>query len=439
MLFPESQLAQLPRLLGTDDSRLRSAAIDVGVAPLDMVRAGSRLSARSSYFRTPEGDEMASLGIALRISAAGPDRFAGLQAQLDAVPELVAGSRFTIGFSFSPQGPSAPEWGGFTSADMVLPAVSLIRSGMSIRLVAAVPPGGSIDGLMEMLAGLQTVAAPALPDPGSHIVESIPTSADWQSEVAETIGAIKDGSLDKVVLARSVLVRSERATDPYDLVHHLRAANPSCYVYAAVAGESAFVGASPELLLSQTGREIKLNPLAGSARRGKGADDTAVGQELLASAKDRAEHAIVVDDLVSRLAELTADLDHSQEPSLRRMATVQHLSTEIAGTLRTGVSTFDVLRSIHPTPAVGGNPRTEALAFIDKVEGIDRGWYAGGVGWVSPEDGAQVALALRCALIKGATSRLYAGNGIVAESDPAAELIETRLKFQPLLNLLAVT
>jgi isochorismate synthase EntC len=192
-------------------------------------------------------------------------------------------------------------------------------------------------------------------------------------------------------------------------------------------------------LLSQTGREIQLNPLAGSARRGKGTDDLAVGQELLASAKDRAEHAIVVDDLVSRLTALTSRLDYSREPSLRRMATVQHLSTEIAGTLRNGVSTFDVLRSVHPTPAVGGNPRSEALAFIDKVEGIDRGWYAGGVGWVSPEYGAQVALALRCALIKGATSRLFAGNGIVAESDPATELIETRLKFQPMLNLLAAT
>lgn len=439
MLFSESQLAQLPRLLGSDETRLRSAAINVGVAPLDLVRAGSRLAAHSSFFRTPDGDEMASLGVALRLSAAGADRFGGLQEQLAAVPDVVAGSRFTLGFSFNPQGPDGSEWDGFGAADMVLPAASLVRSGMSIRLVVAVPPGGSVQRLMEMLAGLQAVDVPALPDPGSHIVESIPTSADWQAEVAEAVGAIKDGSFDKVVLARSVLVKSERSTDPYDLVHHLAAANPSCYVYATATGESAFVGASPELLLSQLGREIRLNPLAGSARRGKGADDLAVGQELLASAKDRAEHAIVVDDLIDRLSGLTAALDYAHEPSLRRMATVQHLSTEIAGTLRDEVSTFDVLRSIHPTPAVGGTPRSESLAFIDKVEGIDRGWYAGGVGWLAPGGEARVALALRCALINGPTSRLFAGNGIVAESDPAAELLETRLKFQPMLNLLAVT
>jgi isochorismate synthase len=382
---------------------------------------------------------MASLGVALQLGAAGPDRFARLRDQLALVPDIVPDGRFALGFSFNPQGPSAPEWDGFGAADMVLPAASLVRSGMSIRLVVAVPPGGSVERLVGMLASLPAVDTPALPDPGSHIVESIPAGADWQSEVAEAVGAIRDGSFEKVVLARSVLVKSERSTDPYDLVHYLGTTNPSCYVYAAVAGDTAFVGASPELLLSQTGRDIKLNPLAGSARRGKGADDVAVGQELLASAKDRTEHAIVVHDLVNRLQGLTAGLEYSPEPSLRRMATVQHLSTEIAGTLNDGVSTFDVLRSIHPTPAVGGNPRSEALAFIDKVEGIDRGWYAGGVGWVSPGEGAQVALALRCALINGATSRLYAGNGIVAESDPAAELIETRLKFQPMLNLLAVT
>jgi isochorismate synthase len=242
-----------------------------------------------------------------------------------------------------------------------------------------------------------------------------------------------------VVLARSVQVLSERATDPFGLVHHLALANPSCYIYAAVVGDAAFVGASPELLLAQRGREIWINPLAGSARRGKGDDDVAVGRALLASAKNQAEHAMVVEDLVARLESLTDRLEHPDGPTLRRMATVQHLSTEIEGRLCDGVTTFDVLASIHPTPAVGGTPRAEALAFIDKTEGIDRGWYAGGIGWVDPAGGAQVALALRCALVNGVSSRLYAGNGIVAESDPAAELIETRLKFQPLLTLLAAT
>jgi isochorismate synthase len=317
--------------------------------------------------------------------------------------------------------------------------VTLTKTGSETRLVIAVPPGSDPAATIDVLAGLHRFDDPPSPDPGVHTVESVPSTIQWQSEVAEAVGAIRGGSFEKVVLARSVHVHSQRPTDPYALVHHLGLANPSCYIYAFAVGESAFVGASPELLFAQSDREITLNPLAGSARRGKGEDDQVVGDQLLTSAKDRTEHAIVVDDLVERLSDLTSHLSYPGGPSLRRVATVQHLSTEIRGTLRDGVSVFDVLKSIHPTPAVGGTPRPEALAFIDKAEGIDRGWYSGGVGWIDPNGTAQVALALRCALVSRTTSRLYAGNGIVAESDPAAELVETRLKFQPLLDLLAAT
>lgn len=439
MLFNESQLRYLASHLGTDESRVRSASIQVDAAPLDFVRAGSALFSRSSYFRTPNDEELATVGTALQVSSSGVDRFGLMQAELANLPDLVDGARIVLGFSFSPSGPFRPEWSGFAAADAVLPAATLERSGDEARLVVVVPPGVDSDTILGPLSGLASLDDPAPPDPGVHTVESIPASVDWQSEVAEAVGAIEQGSFAKVVLARSVVVQSERFIGPFDLVHHLRAANPSSYIYAHAVGESAFVGASPELLLAQDGREIRLNPLAGSARRGKGDDDLELGLELLESRKNRAEHAIVVDDLVSRLSDLAGRVDYPDGPSLRRMATVQHLSTEIEGTLLDDVGTMDVLAAIHPTPAVGGTPRAEALAFIDKVEGIDRGWYAGGVGWLDPRGGAQVALALRCALMNGTTSRLYAGNGIVEESDPAAELVETRLKFQPMLDLLAVT
>jgi isochorismate synthase len=439
VLITHSKLAELAEQLGTDPSRLRTASTVVECDPLALVRAGAGLFGHSSYFRTPDGDEVASLGVAVRFGAAGNDRFGQLEGQLARLPELAEGARIAVGFSFSPQGPSEPEWDGFGAADAVLPTVALVKVGGDSRLVVAIPRGSEATSTLDVLSKLQRVPEPELPDPGVHTVESVPSTIQWQSEVAEAVGAIEAGSFEKVVLARSVQVHSEKATDPFALVHHLGLANPHCYIYAVLAGDSAFVGASPELLLARSGRGIQINPLAGSARRGKGEDDVAVGEQLLASTKDRAEHAIVVDDLIARLDGLTNHLDYPEQPSLRRMATVQHLSTEIRGTLDEGVSTFDVLKSIHPTPAVGGTPRPEALAFIDKAEGIDRGWYSGGVGWLSLDGEAQIALALRCALVNGTTSRLYAGNGIVAESDPAAELVETRLKFQPMLNLLAAT
>ena len=439
MLFTEFQLSDIAKQLATDSAQLRTASVAIDCDPLALVQAGSSLFSRSSYFQAPDGDAVASLGVAASFTASGRERFSSLEAKLADLPVLAAGARIVLGFSFNPQGPSQPEWDGFAAADAVLPAITVVKGGSGNRLVVAVPPGSAVGPLLGTLSSLSAVATPPPPDPGLHTVESVPPTAEWQSEVGEAVGAIASGSFEKVVLARSVQVLSERATDPFALVHHLALANPSCYIYATVIGESAFVGASPELLIAQRDQEIWINPLAGSARRGKGDDDVAVGIALLTSAKDRAEHAIVVDDLVSRLGEITSRLEYPDGPTLRRMATVQHLSTDIEGTLSEGVTTFDVLASIHPTPAVGGTPRAAALAFIDKAEGIDRGWYSGGIGWVDPAGGAKVALALRCALVTGATSRLYAGNGIVAESDPAAELAETRLKFQPLLTLLAAT
>ena len=439
VLLRDSQLSDLAQQLAASSPQLRSAAVAIDCDPLTLVRAGASLFARSSFFRTPAGDEVASLGVAQRFGASGLERFANLEADLAALPDLVGGARLVLGFSFAPEGPTQPEWAGFGAADAILPAVTVVRSGDETRLVVAAAPGTDCAALLETLAMLVAPEDPPPPDPGVHTVESVPSTVPWQSEVSEAVGAIAEGSFEKVVLARSVHVHSERPTDPFGLVFHLGIANPSCYIYAAVVGESAFVGASPELLLEQHAREIRINPLAGSARRGKGDDDIEVGRQLLESGKNLGEHAIVVDDLVLRLSGVTSRLDYPAEPSLRRMATVQHLSTEITGSLLADVSTFDVLSSIHPTPAVGGTPRAAALAFIDKAEGIDRGWYAGGVGWIDPQGGAQVALALRCALVNGTTSRLYAGNGIVGESDPALELIETRLKFQPLLTLLAAT
>jgi salicylate biosynthesis isochorismate synthase len=439
VLFSHSTIAELARRLGRDSSQLRTASVPVNCDPVAVLAAGSALFARSTYFRTPLGDAVASLGVARHFSAAGDGRFGKLEQDLVGLPDLAEGTRLMLGFSFRPHGPSQPEWAGFGASDLILPSISLTRTDGADMLAIAVAPGIEAGPILDVLSKLRQVDVPEPPDPGVHTVESVPSTGDWQSEVAEAVGAIREGSFQKVVLARSVLVHSQRPTDPYTLVHHLGLANPSSYIFATVVGQAAFVGASPELLWSQQGREFQINPLAGSARRGKGEDDVAVGRQLLESPKDRTEHAIVVDDLVSRLGRLASNLDYPKEPSLRRMATVQHLSTEISGSLRDGVSPFDVLRSIHPTPAVGGTPRADALTFIDKVEGIDRGWYSGGVGWVDTSGGARVALALRCALVNGTESRLFAGNGIVADSDPAEELVETRLKFQPLINLLAAT
>jgi len=382
---------------------------------------------------------VAGLGVAWTASGSGPDRFVALQRQLAARDLPMAGPIFA-GFSFHADGPRDAEWAGFNSADAVVPAISMLSDGTTSRLVLTPSVGLPANELIDLLAGFEDRNAPAPFDPGDHALASHPPPAQWRTEVEEAVGAIRQGDISKVVLSRRVEVTTEIAPCALDLVDHLRAAYPQCHVFVWQVGDAAFIGATPELLLAKANGSVRVNPLAGTARRGEGeADDRSVGEALMHSAKDRQEHALVVEDIAARLAPLVESLHIPPQPSLRRMATVQHLSTEVVGTVDSGMHPLQLVDALHPTPAVGGTPRAAALAFLDKIEGIDRGWYTGGIGWLTSDGAATFAIPLRCALITGRTSHLYAGAGIVAESRPEAELDETRLKFRPMLSVLTAS
>ena len=242
------------------------------------------------------------------------------------------------------------------------------------------------------------------------------------------------------MLARSVVVRSDGPPAILRMFRELVASYPQCYNFAWKSGDAVFMGASPELLARVEGTSLRSNPLAGSAPRGEGrSDDLDIGARLLASEKARREHALVVESMKTCLEPLTTELSASNVPSLKKMATVQHLSTEITAHLDAGVGLLDVIEAVHPTPAVGGVPTKAALDLIDQLESIDRGWYTGGVGWVNGEGDGAVALGLRCGLVRGNTTHLFAGAGIVSGSEPDDELRETRLKLRPLLQLLTAT
>jgi len=241
-------------------------------------------------------------------------------------------------------------------------------------------------------------------------------------------------------LARSVIVRSDTAPDGLNVLSHLERSYRQCFGFGWRVNGATFVGASPELLVRSSGGVVTSNPLAGTAPRGEGeAEDRLLAEALMRSEKDRIEHRYVVDDVADRLAAYSDDLAVPAEPSLKRMASVQHLSTRITGTTRTGLHVLDLVDALHPTPAVGGTPRDPALAFIAKAEPFDRGWYTGGVGWIDGAGDGEFAIGLRCGLLEGTNAHVFAGAGIVADSDPDAELLETRLKFRPMLELLAAT
>jgi isochorismate synthase len=250
---------------------------------------------------------------------------------------------------------------------------------------------------------------------------------------------VRGGALRKVVLARTIEVDAGRELRPTQLVHRLRAVDPSCFAFAAASGSrTVLVGASPELLVSRRGSIVRSTPLAGSApRSGDPDEDRASGQALLASRKDREEHAAVVDAVAEVLDPLCHRLAFDAEPALLSTANVWHLATRFDGTLRRPEPTaLELVAALHPTPAVAGSPTVRALSAIRELESFDRGCYAGPVGWMDASGDGEWAIALRCAELHGDHATLYAGAGIVADSDPARELDETERKFRAFLDAL---
>jgi menaquinone-specific isochorismate synthase len=285
--------------------------------------------------------------------------------------------------------------------------------------VTATPGGGPDDGPDDGAARLRYA------DGGLDPVS-------WCSAVAAAVRRIRAGELDKVVLARDLVVASDVPFDPRRLLRRLAGRFPDCWTFAV----DGLLGATPELLLRRRGRELSSRVLAGTAPRGAGAEDERLAAALLASAKDRAEHALAVDSLVATLRPWCSSLHVPAEPALLTLANVRHLATDLHGVQRRGgrrgsAGLLELVGAVHPTAAVGGTPTGAAVALIAEVEGMDRGRYAGPVGWLDARGDGEFGLALRCAELApdGSTARLFAGCGIVADSDPAAELAETQAKF----------
>ncbi len=438
MLISPLTLEKLADQLAGDVREYRFASVPVVVDPLDLVRAGAALFSTAGYFGRPGELEIGGLGVAWRtVAPYGHDRFEALAGALQWMNGVSFQLRALIGFAFDPDGPHRPEWDGFTSTSAVVPMVSIVSENGSHRLMVTLPPGRAAGEVLATLGDLEEQEPPSGMQAADHAIESRPAPPEWVATVREAVHTIELGTMDKVVLARSVIVRADVAAAPFDLVGRLRSAYPGCFAFGWQEADATFVGATPELLIERQGERLRSQPLAGSAPRGEGEeDDRALGEALMASEKDRREHAVVVDDIVARLDPIVERVTAPSTPTLLKMANVQHLASEVVGILHAPRSVVEVAGDLHPTPAVAGLPLAEALAFISKTESIDRGWYSGGIGWTDGSGDGQIAVALRCALVRGDTAHLYAGAGIVAGSHPEGELEETRLKFRPLLNLL---
>jgi menaquinone-specific isochorismate synthase len=254
---------------------------------------------------------------------------------------------------------------------------------------------------------------------------------EWCGALEQARDELRAGAADKVVLAREVVVQADAPLPRAAILDRLKRAYPSCMLYAV----DGFVGATPELLVSRLGDIVRSHPMAGTTPRSADpTTDARLAAALLASVKDREEHRITIDMVHDTLLRYCSYIDEEAEPSVVAMANVSHLATLVEGRLSSPpASAIELMTALHPTPAVCGSPRADALALIERYEALDRGPYAGPVGWVDAAGNGEWAVGLRCAVLDGSTARLFAGVGVVADSDPAAELAETQAKLQAVL------
>jgi isochorismate synthase len=350
------------------------------------------------------------------------------------------------GFAFAPDGGSTQHWSAFAPASLLLPEVALVRRGEEVWCtVAALVRADDLlvqlgERVESRLASLRELSLGLLdPHPTArHTISGAMAPEHYEAAVARAVELIDAGRLEKIVLAREVDVHGPAPHDVGALYGVLREAFGGCFVYAVGRGEATFMGATPELLMRRDGLRVSTVALAGSI--GRSADpavDDHLGERLLRSEKEREEHAIVARRIERELRPHAVWVTMPEEPELVRIANIQHLATPIRAQLASPVAAVELAGLLHPTPAVGGEPAAVALPLIRALEGIDRGWYAGPLGWTDANEDGEFCVALRCALVEGALARCYAGDGVVGDSDPAAELAETEVKLSALLPLLS--
>jgi salicylate biosynthesis isochorismate synthase len=358
-----------------------------------------------------------------------------------------AGPVWLGGFAFDPEGGVSSTWSSLPPASLVLPQVSICRRAERTFLTvnAVVRPGEGTERLAEDLAarvsGLRLDAPLPLldPHPTAHAaIRSARSPREFEAAVERATSRIATGELSKVVLAREVIVSAGAAHDPAAIFGAMREQFPACFCFCCGTPEAAFVGASPELLVRRAGASVSTVALAGSTRRSSDpAVDDHLGEQLLRSDKDRREQRIVAERIVRALRPHAVWVEAAPEPEIVKIANIQHLATPVIAQLAESHSAIEMAGLLHPTPAVGGEPWPVAAGAIADLEGMDRGWYAAPVGWMDATEDGEFCVALRSALLRDREAHLFAGVGVVAGSDPAAELAETEVKLGALLPLLA--
>ncbi|HET7323784.1 MAG TPA: isochorismate synthase [Halococcus sp.] len=395
---------------------------------------------------TPDGFELVGSGAAATVRAEGHTRFDALRENaarlfddVDADGPPAARPRLLGGLAFEAEHTPAPPWKGFPAALFVLPQIQLTRADgqtwLSVASYGSTPEEveSRLDTVSETIADLPMMR-PSGDKPGVAATHRVTSKDDWTAGVSRAVSRIRAGDLRKVVLATALEADLESALELPDALERFRRTYPECYRFLVQPTEAAgFFGPPPERLVSKEGRRIETEALAGSVERGDTPEeDTELARSLETSGKLGHEQALVADAIRECLEPLGAVTVGERE--VKKFANIQHLRTPISADLSGERHVLDVVEALHPTPAVGGLPPERARELIRETEPFERGWYASPVGWFDAAGDGEFVVGIRSAVASGRHATLYAGNGIVADSDPAEEWAELGPKFRPVLS-----
>jgi menaquinone-specific isochorismate synthase len=436
------------------ESVLVSQAIRVPlVDPLSFFSCGKK---DRFFWRDPEEKAVvAGSGIAYRLQVDPEDRFEKIEQArqmilresiIDADPSVPAcGPVFFGGFSFDPLKVKTRLWRSFPDAELVLPECMLTTANGETWLTVNAVIDKDTDSEQEatrLLKEKERLLAESR-TPGVRIVTDFTFSVtevareQWLDVVGNAAREMRDGLYEKVVLCRELRLEAEDSFSPTEVLYRLREEQPKSFLFAVQHGESCFLGASPERLVKREGSELLSACLAGTTARGKTSlEDEELGNRLLQDRKNRYEHQLVVDMIKNAMEQVCPVVDVPTDPVLYKMRDVQHLYTPVIGRASKETSLLSLVELLHPTPALGGFPRQKALEKIRQVEQVDRGWYGAPVGWIDYKGDGEFAVAIRSGLLEGKRASLFAGNGMVADSEPESEYRETQMKFKPMLSAL---
>jgi isochorismate synthase len=402
------------------------------VAPPDaLLRAFPREA--SILWDPPERPASAGLGIATTLA---PDvqEVSGFFQRTDQVADPASPSpRMFGGASFAPGAAQSLPWDVFGDGFLVLPTwtyhvderawLSFATCGEGdVKVAQTLDVFDALWGSLERPIGV-------IPSPVSVRRIEEADRASWSKQVGEIRRQIRNGAFEKVVAARHCVVELETGAASLDVLERLEERFPGCTRFALWRGEATFLGATPELLISRRGARVLSEALAGSTAHGDAA-------RMMSSAKEREEHQLVVRAILEGLGPFCDSLRSDPEPSLRELPNVLHMQTAIEGRLREPTHVLSLVRALHPTPAVGGVPTQPAIRWIMEHEALERGWYSAPVGWADASGDGEFVVALRSGLLRDGKAWVYAGAGIMADSEPEAEYAETELKMQALLGAL---